>query len=58
MSGRIRLSAQLTFLRRWTGLLSISVQKAVTAGVLYEAGADLISTQLEPTPYAADLVYH
>ena len=57
MSGRLRMSVQIAFLRRWTGLLSISLQKAVTAGVLYQEGADLISTQLEPTPSAADLLY-
>ena len=53
---RIRRGAALGLQHRWWGLLGVGLQSAV-AHVVYNAnaGADLITQQLEPPPGLADL---
>ena len=52
---RLQRSIALGYLYRWSGLLSIALQKAVTAAAMRNEGADLPTTLLEPSPAIADL---
>ena len=42
--------------RRWWGILGVALQKGVAHIIHYEIGTDLITTQLEPATFLADLV--
>jgi hypothetical protein len=55
LPGAIARTSQAALLRRWWGLLSVSVQKAVSQSILRSAGPDLTETALEPPPGLADL---
>ena len=53
---RIRRGHALSLQHRWWGLLGMSLQRVVAHIVLHaDAGADLITTQLEPAPFLGDL---
>ena len=52
---RIRRGAALAMQHRWWGILSISLQKAVSKAIVEQDGADLHDALLEPTPGHADL---
>ena len=52
---RIRRGIALQYLTRWSGILTVAVQKAVAMAVVRDAGADLATSLLEPAPGAADL---
>ena len=52
---RVRHGAAQALSRRWWGLLSTAVQRAVAAGVLRRAGGDVGESALEPPPGLADL---
>ena len=55
---RIRRGAALSLQHRWWGLLGIGLQKAVAHAVFNpQAGADLVHTQLEPTPPLANIIF-
>ena len=53
---RLRRGTALSYLTRWSCLLSVSLQKAVAAGVLRDHGGDLPCTLLEEEPSVADLL--
>ena len=53
---RLRKGAALTYQRRWAGLISIGLMRAVAASARRSEGADLATTLLEPLPSFADLV--
>jgi hypothetical protein len=51
----IALASRTALLRRWWGLLSITVQRAVSQSIARSTGADLTDNALEPPPGLADL---
>ena len=53
---RLRKGAALAYQRRWAGLVSVALMRAVAAAALRSEGADLATTLLEPQPSFADLV--
>ena len=55
MHPRLRRGTALSYLTRWSGLIAVAVQKAVADSALRSDGADLLTTLLEPEPFAADL---
>lgn len=56
MHPRLRRGAALAYQRRWAGLISIGLMKAVAVAARRSHGADLATTLLEPQPSFADLV--
>ena len=52
---RLRRSTALGLLHRWSGILSVGLQRAVAHIVAHDSGADLVRTQLEPFTELADL---
>ncbi len=52
---RLRRSTALGLLHRWSGILSVGLQRVVAHVVANEYGADLVRTQLEPGVELADL---
>ena len=52
---RLRRGIALGYLHRWSGLLAVALQKAVSVARLRDEGADLPTTLLEEAPGAADL---
>ena len=56
MHPRLRKGAALAYQRRWAGLVSIGLMKAVAACARRGEGADLATKLLEPLPNFADLV--
>ena len=52
---RVRLSTHTRLLRRWWGLLGLSVQRVVAQSVLRDSGADLPVSLAERPPGVADL---
>jgi hypothetical protein len=48
-------TSQAAVLRRWWGLPSVSVQKAVSQSIVRSMGPDLTETAREPPPGLADL---
>ena len=44
----------MAYLHRWSGLISVAVQKAVAIAALRGKGADLVTTLLELQPCLAD----
>ena len=52
---RLRRSTALGLLHRWSGILSVGLQRAVAHIVAHDTGADLVRTQLEPFTELADL---
>ena len=54
---RLRRSAALTYLNRWLGIVSSSLQKAVTAAALRGEGSDLHTSLMAPIPSEADLLF-
>ena len=55
MHPRLRRGTALAYQRRWSGLVSVGLMKAVAAAALRGEGADLATTLLEPVPGIADL---
>ena len=55
MHPRLRRGLALAYQRRWSGLVSVGLMKAVAAAALRGEGADLATTLLEPIPVIADL---
>ena len=55
---RLRRGVAYSLQHRWWGLLGIGLQKAAAHLILNApAGADLVQTQLEPTPPIADVAF-
>ena len=52
---RLRRGTAFAFQRRWSGLISVALMKAVAAAALRGEGADIATTPLEPAPGVADL---
>jgi len=52
---RLRRGIALGYLNRWSGLLAVALQKAVSVARLRDEGADLPTTLLEEAPGVADL---
>ena len=52
---RLRKSTALGLLHRWSGILSIALQRGVSHIIANDFGADLVRTQLEPALDLADL---
>ena len=55
MHPRLRKGAALAYQRRWAGLISIGLMKAVATSARRGEGADLATTLLEPLPCFADI---
>ena len=55
LNPRPRRSTALALLQRWSGILSIGLQRGVSHIVANDFGADLVRTQLEPCIALADL---
>ncbi len=55
MHPRLRRGAALSYLRLWSGVISVALMKAVVAAAVRAEGADLATTSLEPVPCFADL---
>ena len=55
MHPRLRRSTALGLLHRWSGIISVGLQRAVAHIVAHDTGADLVRTQLEPFVELADL---
>ena len=52
---RLRRSTAMSLLHRWSGIVSVGLQRAVAHIVARDTGADLARTQLEPLAFLADL---
>ena len=55
MHPRLPKGSALAYQRRWAGLVSVGLMKAVAASALRGEGADLATTLLEPLPSFTDL---
>ena len=55
MHPRLRRSTALGLLQRWSGIISVGLQRAVAHIVAHDTGADLVRTYLEPFVELADL---
>ena len=55
MHPRLRKGAALAYQRRWAGLISIGLMRAVAASARRGEGADLATVLLEPLPSFADI---
>ena len=55
MHPRLRKGAALAYQRRWAGLISICLMRAVAASACRGEGADLATVLLEPLPSFADI---
>ena len=55
MHPRLRKGAALVYQRRWAGLISVGLMRAVAASARRGEGADLATLLLEPLPNFADL---
>ena len=56
MHPRLRKGAALSYLNRWSGLIAVAVQRAVSVAAMRDEGADLVTTLLEPAPCVADVL--
>ena len=55
MHPRLRRGTALPDLNRWSGIIAVALQKAVSIAATRDEGADLVQTLLEPVPFVADL---
>ena len=53
---RLRRGTALSYQKRWAGVISVGLMKAVAAGAMRAEGADLATMMLEPEPALADVL--
>ena len=56
MHPRLRRGAALSYQRRWAGVISVGLMKAVAAAAMRYEGCDLATTALEPEPAVCDVL--
>ena len=55
---RIKHGLFLSYIKRWSGIICVALQRAVADSLKFEVGTDINSFPLEPIPSVSELHYN